>query len=88
MEINPYPIESIISMGQVATQKPITRENADLEFQKMFYREILSQTLFSTDNQEEEKNSFMPPVNRQIFIDQMVDTLVQKNALDKKVVSW
>ncbi|MFA4967722.1 MAG: hypothetical protein WC624_05850 [Candidatus Margulisiibacteriota bacterium] len=67
----------ILSLGNMAAQKPLNRKDASNEFAKIFYKELIRQ-VFS--NQGNEDNVLTTSVNQDIFIDKMAEEMARKNA--------
>ncbi len=70
-------INPISSMGEIAVQKPIRREDAADEFAKIFYKEMLRQVFASP--QPGGENVMASSFNRDIFIDKMAEEMAKKN---------
>jgi hypothetical protein len=72
-----FSLDPVASMGMVAAQKPIKREDTEAEFAKIFYRELFRQ-VFSSSSMGE-VNPLLPSVDPEMFIDQLAAEMVKKN---------
>ncbi|HTY13742.1 MAG TPA: hypothetical protein VMD02_06105 [Candidatus Omnitrophota bacterium] len=69
-------INPVSSMGEIATQRPVRREDGAEEFAKIYYKEMLKQVFAS---QQEDEGALAPSFNRDIFIDKMAEEMARKN---------
>jgi len=74
-----FSVSPLASIGSIAAQKPIKREDVDLEFAKIFFKEVLRQAFTLPENNGE--NLFASSVNHDIFIDKLAEEMARKNVL-------
>jgi hypothetical protein len=72
-----FSINPMAGIGSIAAQKPLKRENVDIEFAKIFYKEVLRQVFTLPENGGE--NVFASSVNQDIFIDKLAEEMARKN---------
>jgi len=75
------PINQVSNLGAIASQMPIKRETADIEFSKIFYKEMLKQVFTASDN----PNALITKANQDILIDKLAEEMARKNLIVKDI---
>ena len=64
-----FPVSQLSDLGSIASRQTLKRDNADNEFVKIFYKELLRQVFTSSDS----------AVNQDILIDKLAEEMARKN---------
>jgi hypothetical protein len=64
-----FPVSQLSDLGTIASRQTLKRDNADNEFVKIFYKELLRQVFTSSDS----------AVNQDILIDKLAEEMARKN---------
>ena len=69
-----FPVSQLSDLGTIASRQTLKRDNADNEFVKIFYKELLRQVFTSSDS----------AVNQDILIDKLAEEMARKNMAIRK----
>jgi len=72
-----FSMNPLADIGSIAAQRPIKREEVDMEFAKIFYKEMLRQVF--TVPESEGENLLASSVNQDMFIDKIAEEMARKN---------
>ncbi|KAF0133474.1 MAG: hypothetical protein FD145_1273 [Candidatus Saganbacteria bacterium] len=72
-------INPISNFSPNTIQPKITRENAESEFTKMFYKELLNQAFASGGN-----DSLLNSINKDWFVEKLAADMAEKSGAKKK----
>ena len=70
------PVSQLSDLGSIASRQTLKRDNADNEFVKIFYKELLRQVFTSPAGDEKFLTS---SVNQDILIDKLAEEMTRKN---------
>ena len=71
-----FPASQLSDLGTIASRQTVKRDNADNEFVKIFYKELLRQVFTSSTGDE---NVLASSVNQDILIDKLAEEMARKN---------